>query len=712
MLSTGAHLPWFRAAVLVGALGVVPAAAQVAVVTVLDSAGNVGAGSSVAYGPGGLALVAYLDTGNGRLKVAACQDVACTSAAIHPLDASGTVAGSTAVAFGTDGLGVISYQDASGTVKVAHCDDAGCATAQITPIGPGDSPPGGTAIVVPPDGRPVVVYGAAGLVRVARCGDAACTTSSTASSPFGAFRNPTAVVTSDGRVTFASDGSGNVVIGHCDDAACATATVATIASQPIPPGVYFVSDPSLALQPDGLPAIAYTYMHQSGTVTRVERCEDAGCIVRSGPGMSTADLSMYPALTELPDGRHLIAHIGSGPYPLLVSRCVAPSCSGVQTFPIDAGGVSVHPAIALGPAGLPLVSYQDETDADLKVAYVGGGVELAISSVTVTEGNAGLTTAAFEVTLSESANATVEYQTEAVAGSAQSGIDFLPASGTLTFTPGTLSQVVTVGVVGDLEVELAERFLLRLSNATGAGIVQAAGQGTILDDDSAAPAAGRELAHGSVYFGNLAAGPGPTATADYFDLLQAPDASYEIVADAVSGDLVNLRLALRNNGDTSDVEDGEPVGVGPSVSMRWRNFTNPVQNEKVRVTGACAAACGPDDVYRLRVYETTLRAARFNNSGTQTTVVVLQNPGNDLVSARLYFWSAAGSLLAAHDVSPRIPPKGVVVLNTAEIAGLAGQSGSITVMHEAPYGVLVGKAVALEPATGFAFDTPLEPQPR
>ncbi len=141
MLSKGARLPWFLAAMLVGTIGVVPAAAQVAVVTVLDSTGDVGAGSSVAYGPDGLALVAYLDSGNGRLKVAACQDVACTSAALHTLDGSGTVAGSTAVAFGTDGLGVISYQDASGTVKVAHCDEASCATAQITPIGPGDAFP-------------------------------------------------------------------------------------------------------------------------------------------------------------------------------------------------------------------------------------------------------------------------------------------------------------------------------------------------------------------------------------------------------------------------------------------------------------------------------------------------------------------------------------------------------------------------------------------
>ena len=36
----------------------------------------------------------------------------------------------------------------------------------------------------------------------------------------------------------------------------------------------------------------------------------------------------------------------------------------------------------------------------------------------------------------------------------------------------------------------------------------------------------------------------------------------------------------------------------------------------------------------------------------------------------------------------------------------------LTVAHDAPYGRLVGKAVAIEPSTGFAFDTPVEPRPR
>jgi multidrug resistance efflux pump len=39
-----------------------------------------------------------------------------------------------------------------------------------------------------------------------------------------------------------------------------------------------------------------------------------------------------------------------------------------------------------------------------------------------------------------------------------------------------------------------------------------------------------------------------------------------------------------------------------------------------------------------------------------------------------------------------------------------GQSGTITVDHLGRYGEVTGKAVALEPATGFSFDTPLVPK--
>ena len=57
-----------------------------------------------------------------------------------------------------------------------------------------------------------------------------------------------------------------------------------------------------------------------------------------------------------------------------------------------------------------------------------------------------------------------------------------------------------------------------------------------------------------------------------------------------------------------------------------------------------------------------------------------------------------------------IAPRGTFVLNTSAVA--PGVSGSLTVSHDAPYGALAGKAVAVEPATGFTFDTPLLPRRR
>ena len=35
----------------------------------------------------------------------------------------------------------------------------------------------------------------------------------------------------------------------------------------------------------------------------------------------------------------------------------------------------------------------------------------------------------------------------------------------------------------------------------------------------------------------------------------------------------------------------------------------------------------------------------------------------------------------------------------------------MSIAHDAPYAVLPGKTVALEPVTGFSFDSPLEPRP-
>jgi hypothetical protein len=57
-------------------------------------------------------------------------------------------------------------------------------------------------------------------------------------------------------------------------------------------------------------------------------------------------------------------------------------------------------------------------------------------------------------------------------------------------------------------------------------------------------------------------------------------------------------------------------------------------------------------------------------------------------------------------------PKSLLVFNTSTIPALLGVSGTVTVSHDGRYSDLAGKGVALEPATGFSFDSPMVPRAR
>jgi hypothetical protein len=273
----------------------------------------------------------------------------------------------------------------------------------------------------------------------------------------------------------------------------------------------------------------------------------------------------------------------------------------------------------------------------------------------------------------------------------------------LTFAPGATSIDVPVGVLGDLAPEGNETFSLVLSgllNATGGGTAT----GTIVEDDLR----DNELAHGMSLTADLT-GPLPVL----YRIGQAPLSSYEIVLDAVSGDAVpGLTLDRVGADSTTVLQSSAPVGTGSARSLRWQNTTTAaITTEQIRVASpACGTSCGTDDVYRLRAYETTGSIPRFNNSGSQVTVVVIQNAGSAPTQGRLHFWSAAGALLTSQAFT--VNAKGTHVLLSFNITALQGVSGTITMTSAAPHGSLVGKAVALEPATGFSFDSPMQPRSR
>jgi flagellar biosynthesis protein FliQ len=110
---------------------------------------------------------------------------------------------------------------------------------------------------------------------------------------------------------------------------------------------------------------------------------------------------------------------------------------------------------------------------------------LAISDVTVAEGNSGTTSAVFTVTLTGPTGlpATVDFAT--ANNTATAGTDYTSAAGTLTFAPGTTTQQITVAVTGDTVFEANESFFLNLTNAGNASITDPQGVGTITNDDTA-----------------------------------------------------------------------------------------------------------------------------------------------------------------------------------------------------------------------------------
>jgi hypothetical protein len=157
---------------------------------------------------------------------------------------------------------------------------------------------------------------------------------------------------------------------------------------------------------------------------------------------------------------------------------------------------------------------------------------------------------------------------------------------------------------------------------------------------------------------------------------------------------------------TPGFPDGSTVSFPRTLVVRW--IATDGGNEFLRAEGRDTLLAG--DTYDVELFDTTYFMPRFNNSGSQVTILLVQNTTDVLVTGEVYFHNAAGTLLSTQPLS--LPARGVLVLNSSTIPALVGQSGAVMIAQLGGYGALAGKGVALEPTTGFTFDTPLTPLPR
>jgi chitinase len=111
-------------------------------------------------------------------------------------------------------------------------------------------------------------------------------------------------------------------------------------------------------------------------------------------------------------------------------------------------------------------------------------VSLSINNVSVTEGNSGTQNLTFTVTKTGATVQTVTVIYATADGTATQPADYSARTGTLNFAAGTTTQTISVPVLGDALDENDDTFVVNLSAATVATIIDNQGTGTIVDNDA------------------------------------------------------------------------------------------------------------------------------------------------------------------------------------------------------------------------------------
>lgn len=165
---------------------------------------------------------------------------------------------------------------------------------------------------------------------------------------------------------------------------------------------------SIKIGSDGLPVIAY--QDASNFTLKVIKCGNASCSTgNTTTTVSTGVISNGISMAIPSDGFPVISFYVAN---LTVVKCGNASCSsGNTTTVVDQPGgtdVGLYSSIAIGTDNLPIISYYDNTNLDLKVTHCGNATCTSGNSTTSvdTSGNVGLYTS---ITVPSDGQAIISY---------------------------------------------------------------------------------------------------------------------------------------------------------------------------------------------------------------------------------------------------------------------------------------------------------------
>jgi len=233
---------------------------------------------------------------------------------------------------------------------------------------------------------------------------------------------------------------------------------------------------------------------------------------------------------------------------------------------------------------------------------------VSIDDVTVTEGDAGATTATFTVTRMGGTDAfSVDFAT---ANGSANTTDYIPTTGTLSFGVGELSKTITVTINGDIGLEDNETFFVNLSNLTTGTLADAQGQGTISNDDAAGPIVA------------------PWINEFHYDNAGDDAGEFIEIAGPAGLNLAGYTLVLYNGngGGTYNTKALSGVITDQSNGFGVISFTYPVNGVQNGSPDGIALV-GPGGVIEFISYEGVMTAANGPAAGLTSTDVAVAETG-------------------------------------------------------------------------------------
>jgi hypothetical protein len=324
--------------------------------------------NSITIGADGLGLISYFDATYGDLMVAHCEDVVCSETTVSLLDY--TWAGfETSIAIGSDGLGLISYrgQDSTGTgshLKVAHCDNLACTSATVSTLDATESSGYSPSITIGTDGLGLISYLGCveigegdhcirGGLKVAHCSDLACSSASLASVDTVRGAGTAITIGADGLPLIGYWGSYarpnyDLQIARCSNLKCTAAALHTVAS--VESRVNKSVD-SMVLGIDGLARLTFAY----DSYLHIAQCNDVACTAAS---LTLIGDGIQSSVTVDSYGLPLISYFDRVSDRIRVAHCTTRDCQEVTIVTLDSyNALWWHTSATIGADGLPLISY-------------------------------------------------------------------------------------------------------------------------------------------------------------------------------------------------------------------------------------------------------------------------------------------------------------------------------------------------------------------